>query len=414
MASTLYTLPDLPAIVRDRTTMAWLKVDVRDMKLSDIYAKYRVVELAVADAFGSAFTLDLYDYEYELLYSSQTFRQWFTSLTGVALTLTPEYPKLNEAVSKYVPLAYKEGGSYRLAKRGYHPSHVVALEDYDDVIVTHPNVTPQYLHEHALWSVGGYFMPTTWHDYGLRIMNAGDIVRKATDLTAGCLNFEKIGKVDQVPITAQMVYRVDDTTSYYNRLIVNTGKDLKNKTVGVVIGGYLHLLDGFVNVVGDQTIMFSLRNLRLTERVLTSRKHLDLSFMEADDVEVNAVVSKMRSDAAVLQYVTSPYSFVVIIDNPNLYLTETPIDRNAQLGNYLMSDNYELGLLVDQHGRNLEYWPHWEAGIWSLETRHSHLPFYAFMTTGWYNESRINDALVSSHQVDAIQPRMFNYKARII
>ena len=413
MASTLYTLPDLPAVVRAKTTLAWLKVDVRDMKLSDIYAKYRVIEVAVADAFANAYTLNLFDYESELLYSTQTFRQWFNNLADRALTLAKGYPELNEAISTYVPLAYKEGGTYQLAKRGYHPSHVVALEDYDDIIVTHPDVSPQYLHENALWSVGGYFMLTTWHDYGLRIMNGGDIIRKASDLTAGCLNFEKIGKVDQVPITAQMVYRVDESTSYYNRLIVNVGKDLKNKTVGLVLGGYLHLLDGFVKVVGDQTIMFSMRNLRLTERVLTSRKWLDLSFMEADDIEVSAVVSKMRSDAGALQYVTSPYSFVVIIDNPDMYKIETPLDRNALVGNYLMSDDHTLGLLVDQHGRNLEYWPHWEAGVWSLETRHSHLPYYAFMSTNWYNESRVNDACVSYKPVETIQPRMFNYKARI-
>lgn len=413
MASTLYTLPSIPAVVRSKTNQTWLLVNVLDMKCSDLYANYRNIEIAVADAFAHPYTLNLYDYESELRYSTQTFRAWFTAQGTRSFTLKAEYPVLNTGSAKYLPLAFTEGGTYQLAKRGYHPSHVVALEDYDDVIVTHPKVTPKYLHERALWSVGGYFLPTTYHDYGLRIQGAGDIIRKATDLTAGCLNFEKLGKITQIPLTTQMVYKVDDTTSYYNRLIINTGKDLKNKTVGIVLGGYLHLLDGFVRVVGDQTIMISLRNLRLAERVLTSRKHLDLSFMECDDVEISAVVSKMRSDAAVLKYVTSPYSFVVIFDNPNMYQVETPIDRNAFQGNYLMSDNHELGLLVDQHGRNLEYWPHWEAGIWSLETRHSHLPFYAFMTTGWYSESRINDALVGDHRVDAIQPRMFNYQARI-
>ena len=413
MASTLYTLPAIPAVVRSKTNQTWLLVNVLDMKCTDLYANYRDIEIAVADAFAHPFTLDLYDYESELRYSTQTFRSWFTAQGTRSFTLTAGYPELNTVSAKYVPLAYTEGGSYRLAKRGYHPSHVVALEDYDDVIVTHPNVTPKYLHENALWSVGGYFLPTTYHDYGLRIQGAGDVIRRATDLSTGCLNFESVGKITQVPITTQMVYKVDESTTYYNRLVINTGKSIKNKTVGIVLGGYLHLLDGFVKVIGDRTIMISLRNLRLAERVLTSRKHLNLSFMECDDVEISAVVSKMRSDAAVLQYVTSLYSFVVIFDNPNMYKVETPIDRNAFQGNYLMSDNHELGLLVDQHGRNLEYWPHWEAGIWSLETRHSHLPFYAFMTTGWYNESRINDALVGEHRVDAIQPRMFNYQARI-
>lgn len=413
MASTLYQLPDLPAIVRSKSTLAWGKVDVKDIPGQDLFALYREIEIPITDAYGNPFTLKLTDYESDFKYSIITFSQWFDQLTDQALVLTPEYPVLNEVMANYKPITYNTGGKYELAKRGYHPSHNVAAEDYDDVIINYSAVTPQYLHENALWSFGGFFLPTTWHSYGLRVMGAGDLIRKSSDFRAGCLNFEKIGKVTQVPITESMISKVDDTYTYFDSVTINAGTSLTNKTVGIVLGGYLHLLDGFVKVISDRTVKLSMRHLQYIERMLVARKYLDIPGLEIEDVEAYAIPQKLRSDIAGLAYLTSPYSFLVIIDNPNMYLVEKELDRNALLGNFIIPDTENLGLLVDRLGRGLEYWPHWEAGQWSLNTTQSHLPMFNLLTTGWYNESRINDALVGNDPYRAIEPKILNFTARV-
>lgn len=355
MASTLYQLPDLPAIVRSKSTLAWGKVDVKDIPGQDLFALYREIEIPITDAYGNPFTLKLTDYESDFKYSIITFSQWFDQLTDQALVLTPEYPVLNEVMANYKPITYNTGGKYELAKRGYHPSHNVAAEDYDDVIINYSAVTPQYLHENALWSFGGFFLPTTWHSYGLRVMGAGDLIRKSSDFRAGCLNFEKIGKVTQVPITQSMISKVDDTYTYFDSVTINAGTSLTNKTVGIVLGGYLHLLDGFVKVISDRTVKLSMRHLQYIERMLVARKYLDIPGLEIEDVEAYAIPQKLRSDIAGLAYLTSPYSFLVIIDNPNMYLVEKELDRNALLGNFIIPDTENLGLLVDRLGRGLEY-----------------------------------------------------------
>lgn len=413
MATSLYQLPDYPAVVRSRSTLQWLRVDIRTMVCQDVFALYRVIELAVVDGYSKPMTLNLYDYETELRSNTLTVQAWVDSLDNRALVLKDAYPLLNISEANYLPLAYPVNSSFQLAKRNYHPTHVVATEDYDDVIVNYRGLTPQYLHEHALWSIGGFFMPTTYHEYGLRIYNAGDIIRRSGDLAAGCLNFEKIGKVTQVPITPVMVKKVDENYTYFDRVVIDVGKPLKNKTVGIVLCGYLHLMDDFVRVIGDDTVMLSLRNIRYVERYLASRKHLDLPALALDDVETNALVAKVHSQEAVLAYLTSPYSFMVLIDNPNMERIEQPIDRMAGLGKYILPDDLSLGLLVDQLGRNLEPWPKWEAGLWALDTEMSHLPNYSFNNLPWFNQPRINDALEGAEAQRRIQPRMWVYRARV-
>ena len=413
MSSTHYQLPNLPAIVRSKSTLAWGKVDISDIPGQDLFALYRNIEIPITDVYGNPFTLDLRDYEAEFKYNTLTFSQWFAALDDRSLKLTPQYPELNTAQVNYKPITYNTGGSFQLARRGYHPSHIQAVEDYDDVIINYANVTPQYLHENALWSFGGYFLPTTWHDYGLRVMGAGDLIRKSSDFRAGCLNFEKIGKVNQIPITPAMISKVDDAYTYFDSITINVGESLTNKTVGIVLGGHLHLLDGFIKVISDRTVKLSLRGLQYIERILVSRKYLDIPGLEIDDVEAYAIPQKLRNDTAALAYLTSPYSFIVTIANPNLFKVEQELDRNVMLGNYILPDTENLGFLTDRLGRNLEYWPHWEAGLWSLQTNKSHLPLFQALTTNWYNESRINDALVGNDPYRAIEPKILNFTARV-
>ena len=70
MASTLYQLPDLPAIVRSKSTLAWGKVDVKDIPGQDLFALYRGIEIPITDAYGNPFTLKLTDYESDFKYSN--------------------------------------------------------------------------------------------------------------------------------------------------------------------------------------------------------------------------------------------------------------------------------------------------------------------------------------------------------
>lgn len=410
--STLYQLPVLNAVLRDKKTFDWLSADIRSVKCVDLFALYRNIEVAVTDAYGKAKTLNLYDYENELRNSTLTVAGWFATLGDRSLILAAGYPALNTTIANYLPIGFSNE-SMRLAKRGYDPSHVVPVEDYADVIVAHPRVSPKDLHEHTLCSVNGYFVPSTYHDYGMRLFEAGNVIRRSGELALGMLNFERIGKVTKVPVTENMVHRVDETLSYQDSVVINVGQSLKNKTVGIVIGGHLHLLDGLVKIIGNQSIMISLRRMRYVERVLASRDYLDVSNMGLDVLDVGALVSNLTSDAGVLKYLTGPHTFVVLIDNPTVYVEEKVPDQTARWGQFGLDGREELAGLFDQFGQLMDYWPTYEMGQWALDTLRDANSTFMMFHNGWQRQSRINSGAIGSNpDVPAVATLRY-IKARI-
>lgn len=406
-----YRLDSAPAIVRSRTTRDWLKVDISTMKVADVFANYREIEVGIYDVYDKPFTLNLYDYEFELMNYQFTLARWFAGLSTRALKLTANLPSLLFKEVNYVPLTYFEG-QFQLAKRGWHPSHEVPMEDYDDVVVAYNSITSKYLHEHALFTVNGLFMPTTYHAYGVRLLNAGDVIRKTSRVEMGLLNFENVGSVSTIPITPEMVFKVDKSKDYLSELLIKSPKSLAGKTLGIVIGGFLHLLDGLIRPTSDTTATLIMKDVPIIERVIATKGVLDLAFMGLDDLDESVLVSTITNDVNVLKYLTCAYSFLVLIDNKDLCRRWDPVDVNAGLGNYLIDDSTPLGLLVDDTGRGIDYWPKWECGKWALCTEHSHRNTHSFHTTPWVSQARINSAAIGINPADRIRPNLITFYAR--
>lgn len=409
--SSFYKLDTAPAIVRSRKTRDWLKVDISAMKVADVFANYREIEVGIYDVYNKPYTLNLYDYEFELRNFQETLQTWFDRMGTRALALKSELPTLLFKEVNYVPLTYFEG-QFQLARRGWHPSHEVPMEDYDDVIVAYNSITSKYLHEHALFTVNGLFLPSTYHAYGVRLLNAGDVIRKTGKVELGLLNFEQVGSVDTIPITPEMVFKVDDAKDYYSELMIKSPKTLAGKTLGIVIGGFLHLLDGLIRPNSDTTAMIILKDIPIVERVIATKGVLDLDFMGLDGLDDSVLVSTIVNDANILKYLTSPYSFLVLVDNKDLCKRWDPVDVNAGLGNYLIDDSTSLGLLVDDTGRGIDYWPKWECGKWALCTEHSHRNTHSFHNAPWQSQTRINSAAIGVRPADPIRPNLITFYAR--
>lgn len=409
--SSFYTLDVAPAIVRSRKTRDWLKVDISAMKVADVFANYREIEVGIYDVYNKPYTLNLYDYEFELLNFQATLQDWFDRIGTRALALKSALPTLLFKEVNYLPLTYYEG-QFQLARRGWHPSHEVPMEDYDDVIVAYNSITSKYLHENALFTVNGLFMPSTYHAYGVRVLNAGDVIRKTGKVELGMLNFEQVGTVEKIAITPEMVFKVDDTKDYYSELVIKSPKSLAGKTLGIVIGGFLHLLDGLIRPNGDTTAMIILKDIPIVERVIATKGVLDLDFMGLDGLDDSVLVSTVVNDANILKYLTSPYSFLVLIDNKDLCRRWDPVDVNAGLGNYLIDDSTSLGLLIDDTGRGIDYWPKYECGKWALCTEHSHRNTHSFHNAPWLSQTRINSAAIGVNPADHIRPNLLTFYAR--
>lgn len=409
--SSHYKLTDLPTVVKSKRDKRWYEADLSGVKIKDLFALYKTIEVPVLDFFDQPKTLDLYKYETELANYEESLEYWFNLIGNRGLELTDEFPKLEIVKSNYLPIEYHPC-TIKPAKAGYHPSHEVSLDDCDDIILTVSDVDPMHLHKRALFTVNGFVFPTKYQDYGVRIVGAGDCVRHSKGMEGGIINFEHIGEITQVPIDKNMVNKVDDSKTWFDKLIIRTKENLMNKTVGIVIGGYLHLLDGTLEVISDEAVTVSLRNLDLLGRAKESKDKLHLEFLNLEDLSEGESVREFYNEANALDYLTSRYSFLVLIDNPEMMLDTYSVSSTAMMGTYTLGKDQELGLLRRDSGGIVNYWPHYECGIWALKTTYWEQPTQLDTSNGWEKLTLINDA--KEPYTPDVKPlvNMINWSAR--
>jgi hypothetical protein len=400
------------AVAKTRQTRRWDTIDIELTPLNELIANYRQLEVPLTDFYGADKTLDLFQYEGRIRDSRRTLPQWLNDIGHEALQLTDGHPSLIIGETRYVPLTLRKG-TFKMAKAGYHPSHEVAVEDYDDLVITYDDIAPADLHYKCLFTINGLVVPTTYHQYGCRLKYAGDIIRKSGRMDAGLLSFEHIGTIAQVPITADNIHKVSEQHTYFDRILIDVRQNINRKTVGLVLGGHLHLLDNVVSVIGDNTIAITLRNSRYVERVLETQDTLDLEMMGLDDIDSQSVMSHVTSDNAIHKYLTSPYSFLVLIDNPDLMVDKTGVSLSAKMGSYVVPIDRTHSRLVDHLGRGIEYWPVRGEFVWALCGVESHRQTYMHHDTDWLQLVRMNGGAAPYRPVMEIEPTMIHYRARI-
>lgn len=409
--TTMYVLSKGPAVVRERASKRWDRALINNIPCDTLFSKYSKIEFAVVDAYGELFHVNAYDYEGELRFNSLTLDRWVANLGDRSLVVKDGDVSLETATANYFPLWHRKTTAV-LAKRGWHPSHYTTADDADDVVVTMDGVEHKHLHDNIMWSVNGFFMPTTHHTYGCRIFNAGDIIRKSGRMSIGGLNFEGVGQVSFQDITPDHVFKVEETRRYFDGVHIKVDQPIGNKTVGIIIGGYLHLLDGLVKPISEHTVRFTPGDLNIVERVLLSKDYLDLEFMGLDGIEKGALVSKVMDDNNWLKYLTCQYSRLVFIDTPDLWRTHSYVDTVTRPGSYLVEDDENLSQLVDNRGRTINYWPKFECGKVALCSEDFLEATHARYDTNWFEQTVFNDAMVGQKPYVRINPKMYHYHTR--
>lgn len=409
--NTSYTLLDRESVVRQRDSRAWLMININAIPASDLFAKYLKMEVAVADAFGDVFTFNPYDYETELRNYSGSLSTWFHEMNKRSLTLKPGEPKLELVTAEYFPLWHRKSTAV-LARRGWHPSHYTPTDDANDVVVTMEGVDNRHLYDHVLWSINGFIVQSSFHDYGCRLMEAGSMIKKSGNMHISGLNFESIGKVTTQSLGADHIFKVDETKRYFDGVHIKMDKPLGNRSVGIVIGGYLHLLDGLVRPISETTLRLTPGDLNIIERVLLSKDTLDLEFMNLETLDRNQQVAAIVDDANWFKYLTSKYTFLVFIDNVDCWKSVSYVNTVTRPGLYIQSDTENLGMLTDNVGRMINYWPKFECMEVALCSDDYLQPNYAMRDTSWMDDTLVNSAGVGVRPYRRINPKMHHFNGR--
>lgn len=392
-----YQLADPLAITKNRNSKVWKEIDISSTNLIDVFAKYQTIIVAIKDLFDNQYSLNLKHYELELKYYPNTISQWLADLGANALThLMEGYPKLTLKSAKYVAGA-SIVGTIKLSAPNVHPTQDTELDLCSELFIKYDRVDMEKLSRNTLWSVNGYYLPHVVSSGGIRIKEAGNIIQKTSATSFGFLDFSHIGKVVTKPITKDMIYKVDETTTSQFTLYIDAKENIADKTIGICIGGYLHLLDGTIKTIAQNKIAMQLGKFDLSQRIIESTDILNLSWIGVDDLEHSINSDKLKYDNIINQYLTTAYSFLVIIDNPNMFKQELPIDVQAALGTIVSEEKYPPSRLTTASGKAVDYWYHSEAGLRCMQHREFFQNNYTHLRSKWRSNLKINNARINTN-----------------
>jgi hypothetical protein len=361
----------------------WTTIALGEMLLPTVFSTYDRVLVTLANNFLTGLhCLDLADIREA--YGSQdiTFNAFLVLNGAGTLPTTVGAPLLNTRYAEY-----NDAFVAKYKVRSVHPS---ASPDTDLpasektwLLLSKPHVNYNLAYESFLVSVNGFIHATDASSDGLYVKEGMVSRQLSGKAEIGLYSFRKLGKLAFIPITDSMVYKQDPAQRFKDRAHVDLGVDVSGKTVMLVLGGYLHVLDERTFYrVSDSAFAVVFNNLPLIERFYDSRKYLDLSSMAVEistDNPSHFAVDDLFSDAALLAYLTLSQSFFVVLDNPNIFVERKLIQSSKLPGQY-MTDVAPVFPLTDEIGKMANFSYQYETGQYSITVTDAYRHDYNFRT----------------------------------
>lgn len=349
----------------------WLRVDVTATKLADIYSTYEEVYFEVKNAFWTKNrTMLASALRPRITQMSQTLPEFFTSIGNNTLPTVNGLASIKQGEVIYAD-AYWAGYSLERAIYARNPGYIPAPSEADCLVMKKEGVKPADLLKYCLVTVNGLVHRVDADSSVNYVLNAFNSVRIARRHEVGIINFKNIGALQCVSITPAMVHRRDPNQSMANQLYIKSPVSTKNKTVALVMGGYLHLLDNFTFCrVGEDIFCLDTQSLPLIDRFYESEKLIDLSSLGLERKGKNNVQisrAQLTSDETLTKWMTLSQSFLVLINNDVVNVEREQIETGSSWGMYVVPKEPTKPLLAN-YGSFLTYTKAVDDGKWTLTT----------------------------------------------
>jgi hypothetical protein len=273
--------------------------------------------------------------------------------------------------------------------------------------MSRPDTDYNLFYKSCLVTVNGFYHMLDAGPDAIYVIDGNKSAWISKENEIGFLSFANIGSLSYVPITKDMVYKQRDDQIMAERAYVDIGQDVTNKTVMLVLGGYLHVLDDQTFTrVGDSLFMIDFANLPLYERLIESSHYLDLSSLGLSKTDANPAqysTSEVLSDAVLTKYLMLSQSFFVVLDNPDIFAESVPLAK-SRIPNIFLTDEKPVLPMYTGVGRMANYWSVRRSDRYALYCTDTLRPRPLYRTTNpaiMYSFSDQNDPQRTHYQADA-------------
>jgi hypothetical protein len=363
----------------------WKEVAIGDRPINQLFSTYVKVLATLSNSFieGNV-SLDFDDIQSDWGASNLTFNQFLAQLGDTSLPTSNTLPVLNPRFAKYAD-AFHAG--YKVAP--IHPTAApdasYPVADKTDLYLTRPRTDYSLFIRSCLVNVNGFYHFSDADTRGIYVKNGMKSAVKSGENNLGILSFRELGTISCLLITPEMVYKQHAEQLFRDYAFIDTQLDLSKKTVMLVLGGYLHVLDKKTFFrVSDSCFGIDFGNLPLIERYYESLKYLDFSSLPIETTLRNPTqigIENFFSDEVILAYLTLSQSFLVVLDNENVF-TEQQFVRHTPLPNMYISYVAPRYPLIVGYGKATNYWYTSEDGQYSLTCHDAFRQNYLLESTG--------------------------------
>lgn len=403
----MYTYISSTALARSYGSQ-WTTQDLSDVLVSDLFNTYVEIYLTLSSSMEpDHFYVKLNTLRPMFSSFNGTLAEWLVSIDNLTLPRVDQLPNSDIRYARYVN-AIQAGYQIDLTKIGFNYPDNFPKQDLIDLKITRPSFGTdlRMIHEYCMVSVNGFYHMTDADNSAAYVQEGGITLHKGNQNHLGLWSFEGLGKLTKIPLTNDHIYAQDALTPLKDRLYLKIDQDLTNKSVFLVLGGYLVFPDqtSFWQS-GEQTFTVSVGNLPLLERYYESVNFLDLSTLSlitnsTSPTMVN--VDNFFSDLVLREYFTLPQSFLVVVDTPNLFMQKLALGRYTTAGAFVSYHDPMYPLMVN-HGKMVEYWKCQEQGRWSVSVVDSFYRNFVFSYSGKNQLVNVTDQRIPSKPFYASQ-----------
>lgn len=330
-------------------------VDIGNMAMKDIYSKYVKVYVNLTHTIvGGKFTLNMDKLPPEIKIQSYTFSQYLVSNGDAALPVEPESLTLDyKTVASYN--LWNCGFSFEPMNRDYHPETFLTEGMKLDLYGTKEEANKENLIKYCLFTVNGFVHLADTVAEGICIFNGYETGKKGDDTQIGLIDFQHIAPLTCYPLKEDMIFKRKDTVPFKEYLYIRSPVDMTNKTPFLVVGGYLHALDGLYKAVSPNVLRFDFFRYSWLKRFNLAQSEINLDSLGIEFLNNGAInADSMFSDEVIKNWFTLPQSFLVLIDKKELNVSTMEVEYSGLPGVYYSYSKPTYPLILGD-GKIAEY-----------------------------------------------------------
>jgi hypothetical protein len=364
----------------------WSSVDLSSTSLENVFLTYRSCYFELSNPFitGNVY-FDFENLRTQYSTSTLTIVDFLTANADTTLTTVTTIPFMNP---KYC--AWSDA-----FRSGFHIKPVDMTKAFDAPLLSSdkpdlalwkisPYVDSLTVKKYCLASVNGFFHYTDGDINYYYVKDGGKSLLKSHQNQLGLLSFYNIGDITLEMIDPINIVYENNTTLQERKVYAKCTTDFTNKTVLMVIGGYLHFPDsGFFKQTGDDIFCVDLNKLNILERYFEAEPYLDFSDLQLP-VSINNSdqigLSDFYSENTIKKYFSMSTTFFVVVNTPMLFTNKIHVRHSQFPGMFTAYGDRPTYPLFTSNGRLAEYWVQEEDTQWAVNVYDSYWNQRVFST----------------------------------